>query len=99
MLSLTGIIIESSSDTYIVGTNVTITCHSDTDTVKMEWIRDKDVIVAAMPNTRQLDLSFTPVNDSVHNKVFTCRVTINDVTVAEQNFTMRVTSEYNYKNS
>ena len=61
----------------------------------MEWIRDEDVIVATIPNMRQLDLSFTPLNDSIHNIVFTCRVTrnITNERVAEQNFTMRVTSE------
>lgn len=42
----------------------------------------------------QLDLHFTPVNDSVHGCVYICRVTRNTNEVAEQNFTMNVEGKY-----
>ena len=85
-----GVIIEGSDQTYLVGSlNATITCVSDTDTEKMEWLRDDDVVIALMLNTTQLNLTFSPVNDSVHGKLFTCKVTRN-TTVVEQNFIMSV---------
>ena len=79
-----------------MGSNATITCVSETDTEKMEWLRDDDVVVVLMLTARQLDLTFSPVNDSLHGKVFTCRVTRNSTAtrsssgVVKQNFTMSV---------
>ena len=93
----TGVIIEGGDETYLVGSNATITCISDTDTEKIEWLRDDDVVVVLMLNARQLDLTFSPVNDSVHGKVFTCRVTRNSTAtnsgVVKQNFTMSVSGK------
>ena len=92
-----GVIIKGGDEIYLVGSNATITCRSDTDTERMEWLRDDDVVVALMLNTRQLDLTFSPVNDSVHGKVFTCRVTRNSTAtnsgVVKQNFTMSVSGK------
>ena len=61
----------------------------------MEWLRDDNVVVALMPNTTQLNLTFSPVSDSVHGKVFTCRVTRNSTanSFVEQNVTMSVSGK------
>lgn len=78
-----------------MGSDVIISCHSDTVTENIEWLRDGDEPVAVMPMERKLDLLFSPVNDSVHGTVYTCRVTRNGSEVAEQNFTMNVIGKIN----
>ena len=39
---------------------------------------------------QELDLIFSPVNDSIHNQVYICRVTRMEGSLAEQNFTVTV---------
>ena len=78
------------NETYTVGSNATITCHSDTPTERIEWLRDNGIVIGFGSMLMQLDLHFTPVNDSVHGQVYICRVTRNISEVAEQNFTMSV---------
>ena len=56
----------------------------------MEWLNDGDVVVAAQSSTQRLDLLFDIVNDSIHNEVYTCRVTRNATDTAEQTFTVSV---------
>ena len=52
------------------------------------------MVVASMPNIQQLDLSFNIVNDSIHDKVYICRVTREaDNIVDEQNITIIVRGE------
>ena len=84
-----GVVINNTAETYTVGINITITCHSDTATDRMEWLTNETVIVSGTM-TMQLDLDFTPVNDNVHGRVYICRVTRNTDETTEQNFTMNV---------
>ena len=61
----------------------------------IEWLRDGMVVEsAAFPGIQELDLVFSPVNDSIHAQVYVCRVTRdggNIMTVtAVQNFTVNV---------
>jgi hypothetical protein len=61
----------------------------------IEWLRDGMVVEsAAFTFIQELDLVFSPVNDSIHTQVYVCRVTRdggNGVTVtAVQNFTVNV---------
>ena len=41
-------------------------------------------------STQELDLVFPLVNDSIHNEVYTCRVTRDGGMTAIQNFTVNV---------
>ena len=75
-------------DQFNVGDNATASCISDNQATRMEWLNNGMVIETAM-STQQLDLEFSPVNDSIHNQVYICRVTRGD-DVQEQNFTVRV---------
>ena len=75
-----------------MGINITITCRSDTATERMEWLTNETVLVSGTM-IEQLDLDFTPVNDSVHGHVYICRVTRRTDEIAEQNFTMNVTGK------
>ena len=49
---------------------------------------------AAFTGIQQLDLVFSPVNDSIHNQVYLCRVTRDGengmMVTAAQNFTVNV---------
>ena len=85
-----GVNIENIAKTYTVGSNATITCRSDTPTERIQWLRDKEKVVALGSMVMHLDLHFMPVNDSIHGQVYICRVTRNATEVAEQNFTMNV---------
>ena len=76
-----------------MGSNVVIGCRSDTETVKMEWLRNGNEVVAFMSMKKKLDLPFNFVSDCVHGMIYTCRVTRNGGEVAEQDFTMNVTSK------
>ena len=41
-------------------------------------------------STQELNLVFSLVNDSIHNEVYTCRVTREEGIIAAQNFTVNV---------
>ncbi len=85
-----GVVIRDLAETYMVGINVTITCHSDTATDRMEWLTNNGTVIFTETLTQQLDLHFTPVNDSVHGCIYVCRVTRKTNETVEQNFTMNV---------
>ena len=73
-----------------MGSNASITCRSDTDTERMEWLTQEGTIMHVESNVTQLNLTFTPVSDSIHGQVFICRVVRNISDMPEQNFTMNV---------
>lgn len=56
-----------------VGEYVTITCSFDLEFTSMEWIYNNKVVVSS--SSQQIGLSFSPVNDSIHGRQYTCRVT------------------------
>jgi len=56
-----------------VGDNATLTCSSDLDVNMVEWLYNGQVVVSS--SGPQADLMFTPVNDSIHNTQYICRVT------------------------
>ena len=84
-----GAVIENA-DNYTVGSDATITCRSDTATEGIEWLTQERTIIVYESNATQLNLTFTPVNDSIHGQVYICRVIRNDSDTPEQNFTMNV---------
>ena len=80
-------------DQFYVGQSATATCRSITPATRMEWLRNGEVVAsAASTGIQELELVFSPVNDSIHNQVYVCRVTRNSGTVA-QNFTVQVNGE------
>ena len=91
-------------DQFTVGQSVTASCKSDTPAIRIEWLRDG--VVVESNNTagiQELDLVFSPVNDTIHNQVYVCRVTRGKdgmpPEIAVQNFTVNVdgkTIEYNF---
>ena len=76
-------------DQFSVGDSATASCVSDNQATRMEWLSNGVVVETAM-STQQLDLEFSPVNDSIHNQVYVCRVTRESAIQVQQNFTVRV---------
>ena len=82
-------------DEFSVGESATASCKSDTPASMIEWLRDGIVVEsAAFTGIQELDLVFSPVNDSVHAQVYVCRVTRDGgsgmTVIAVQNFTANV---------
>ena len=82
-------------DQFSIGQSATASCKSDTPVTMIEWLRDGMVVESdAFTGIQELDLVFSPVNDSIHNQIYVCRVTRdgeNGMTVtAVQNFTVNV---------
>ena len=76
-----------------MGSNISITCRSDTDTERMEWLTQEGTVIILDRNVTQLNLIFTPVNDSIHGQVYICRAIRSGSDMPEQNFTMNVESK------
>ena len=55
---------------FIVNTTQILSCSTDLDVIRLEWIRDREVV--ASTSNQQLDLVFDPVNDTIHSAEFTC---------------------------
>ena len=72
-----------------MGSNASITCRSDIDAQRMEWLTQEGTIIVSESNVTQLNLTFTFVNDSVHGQVFICRVVRSVSDMPEHNFTMK----------
>ena len=82
-------------DQFTVGESAIASCKSDAPATRIEWLRDGMVVKsAAFTGIQELDLVFSPVNDSIHTQVYVCRVARdggNETTVsAVQNFTVKV---------
>ena len=82
-------------DQFSIGQSATASCKSDVPATMIEWLRDGMVVESdAFTGIQELDLVFSPVNDSIHNQIYVCRVTRdgeNGMTVtAVQNFTVNV---------
>ena len=73
-----------------MGSDANITCRSDTDTERMEWLTQEGTVIVSESNVTQLNLTFIPVSDSIHGQVYICRVIRNSNDTPEQNFTMNV---------
>ena len=52
---------------------MTITCSFDLNLTSIEWLYNDEVITSSVAS--QLDLTFSPVNDTINNRQYTCRVT------------------------
>ena len=63
------------TDPFIVGMLATLTCTSDVSANRIEWLDSDRRVVARVTSMNRLELTFNPVNDSIHNSVYTCKVT------------------------
>ena len=80
-------------DPFTVGQSATARCISDTLATRIEWLNEENVVVTSTTSTKQLNLVFTLVSDSIHNQIFVCRVTRDGGMVAMQNLTVDVDGE------
>ena len=60
-------------DVLIVGRTSTLTCSSDLDVTMTEWLYNVGVVQSS--TGPQTQLLFNPVNDTIHNRLYTCQVT------------------------
>ena len=58
---------------FTVGGQASITCSSDLTVTSIEWIHNHQVV--SYSTSSELQLTFSPVNDSIHGQEYTCRVT------------------------
>lgn len=83
----TGVDIDNDVE-FKIGSNATVFCNSDAPTIHISWLSGNEIIVREN-NTQSLGLNFTPVNDTVHGKVYTCIVErISETDMVERNFTL-----------
>ena len=77
------------TDPFTIGQSATARCMTDIPATMIEWLTNGSTIESAT-SIQQLNLVFSPVNDSIHNMVYVCRVTWMDGTQADKNVTVRV---------
>ena len=82
-------------DQFSIGESATASCKSDAPATMIEWLKDGVVVESvAFTGIQELDLVFSPINDSIHNRVYVCRVTRDGgngmIVTAVQNFTVNV---------
>lgn len=66
-----GLQVSGLSDPMTVGETVTVICSFDLDLTSIQWLYNGVVIMSS--TTPQISLTFSPVNDSIHNRQYTCR--------------------------
>ena len=76
------------SSSLILGESTTLNCTSDLPIVSIEWIYNDEVIAQSSTNGAILDIPL--VNDSLHGRQYSCRVT-SLFGVQEKNTTLIVT--------
>ena len=61
------------SSSLILGESTTLNCTSDLPTVSIEWVYNDEVLAQSSTNEAILDIPM--VNDSLHRRQYSCRVT------------------------
>ncbi len=84
-----GVQILGDTPPFTVGGTATISCVSDSDTMRIEWFDGSSTRVGMTTTGRILHFVVNPVSDDLHDTTFTCRVTRTGGT-AEQNITLTV---------
>ena len=64
---------QTVSGNLSIGDNGTLTCTSIIPVDVMEWLNSAGVAVVSKTNISELNLTFTPVNTSINNRMYTCR--------------------------
>lgn len=54
-----------------VGENASISCFTDLIVQRVEWVFNDDVVMSS--SGQQADLTFSPVQEYLHNREYTCR--------------------------
>ena len=49
-------------------------CSSPIGVDDIEWLNSDDEVIASLTSARRLNLTFAPVNTSINNQMYTCRV-------------------------
>ena len=89
-----------------VGDNGTLLCKSIIPVDAIEWLNSDGEVIVSDINTSELSLAFAPVNTSIHNQMYTCRVnkstlvnktTVISVTGKITNHTIMLTLFFTYK--
>ena len=57
-----------------VGDNGSLLCKSIIPVSVIEWLNSKGEVIISKTNTNALSLVFAPVNISINNQMYTCRV-------------------------
>ena len=82
-----------TSDRFVVGKRVMVTCSSDTGVVeRIEWQRERQVVVEAT-SVQQLELVLDPVSDTDHGVTVTCVVTRSEQDMTNQSLTISATGK------
>ena len=83
-------------DQLKIGRGARAQCISkDTNAAEMVWLNNGVVVANETdPQESVVYLIFSPVNDSIHNQVYVCRLTTTDGQQVEQNFTAKVDGEH-----
>ena len=76
---------------FTVGQSANITCSYDLPLTSIEWLHNNVTVVSS--TSSQLDLSFNPVNDSMHGRQYRCRVTT-PYGIQEERLTIQITGMY-----
>ena len=77
-------------DQFIAGQSATATCRSDISAAtRIEWLTNK-VLLKSTNSMQQLDLVFLLVNDSIHNQIYSCRVTKENDTMTTLDFIVTI---------
>ena len=75
-----------------VGQNATISCISDLSVQSVQWVFNDDVVETS--DSQQVDLTFSPVFDYLHNREYSCRA-ITAYGMFERRITITIESKYN----
>ena len=67
-----GLQVSGHRNQFAVGDVATITCSFDLDLTSIEWLYSGAIV--ARTTAPQLSLTFNPVNDTINNRQYTCRV-------------------------
>ena len=78
-----------------IGENVTISCFSDLNVQRLEWVFGN--VVVTNSSSKQVDLTFNPVLEYLHNREYICRGVTSYGTL-ERRITVTVHSEFNKAN-
>lgn len=88
-----------STGSFIVGSSAVLTCFNDAGVAdQMEWLSEEGRLLVRNTSVQHLDISFDPVDDSLHDTMFTCSVIENvggaNRTVLNQTFPISVRGEF-----
>ena len=85
MFYISGIVIFGNDAALVIGNSSQLTCSSDLHPLMIEWLWDSKVIIQT--EGEDALLVFPAVNDSLHERVYRCRITTS-YGVLERNVTI-----------